>query len=315
MNTQVENNHQNVFEPREHEAVYPHKYEQNIKKELNEFRKQCSKIDFYPLGSRENISGNYDNYISTALEHISEMKNLKFDSALKDQKLYEGVPDFTKLVKKGQKVLLIDLDETLIHSDFNKDYIKDKSNKYDTIIKFKDIPEDLSINYENYYDRRQNDLMEIKEYKVGIFIRKGVKQFLAEVSKYFVVGIFTASVKEYADAIIDYLDPEKNMIKFRLYRNNCININDRIYVKDLRLIKGIDLKDIIILDNSIYSFAAQLNNGILVNSFFIDKNDIELYNVLGYLLNYLVKADDVRIINEQFFNFGQIANSLDNSSA
>ena len=60
----------------------------------------------------------------------------------------------------------------------------------------------------------------------------------------------------------------------------------------------------------IYSFAAQLRNGILVNSFFIDKNDIELYNVLGYLLNCLVKENDVRVINEQFFNFEKISNSL-----
>ena len=151
---------------------------------------------------------------------------------------------------------------------------------------------------------------EKKKYKVGIFVRKGAKQFLAEVSKYFEVGIFTASVKEYADAVIDYLDPNKNMIKFRLYRNNCININDRIFVKDLRIIKGVDLKDILLIDNSMYSFSAQLANGILINSFYNDKNDIELFNVLGYLLNFLLKIDDVRIINEQFFNFQKISNDL-----
>ena len=154
-------------------------------------------------------------------------------------------------------------------------------------------------------------MMEIKkEYRVGIFVRRGAKQFLAEVSKYFEVGIFTASVKEYADAVIDYLDPHKNMIKFRLYRNNCINVNDRIYVKDLRILKGVDLKDILLIDNSMYSFTAQLANGILINSFYNDKNDIELYNVLGYLLNFLLKVDDVRMINEQFFNFQKISNDL-----
>ena len=68
---------------------------------------------------------------------------------------------------------------------------------------------------------------EEKEYRVGIFLRRGAKQFLAEVSKYFEVGIFTASVKEYADAVIDYLDPDKNMIKFILYRNNCINVSSK----------------------------------------------------------------------------------------
>jgi len=70
------------------------------------------------------------------------------------------------------------------------------------------------------------------------------------------------------------------------------------------------IKDIILLDNSIYSFSAQICNGILVNSFFNDKNDIELYNVLNYLLSFLVKADDIRVINEQFFNFDRIINEI-----
>ena len=286
-----------------------------IKKELKEFKKQTLAIEFNPLGSRENYPGNYDNYIQTSLTHISQLRKIRFDYALSNKKIYEGVPEYTNKIKPDKKILLIDLDETLIHSDFNLEYLNDKKVKYDTIIKFKDTESDFEENYEDYYDMRRKKLKhelfnEEKEYKVGVFIRKGAKEFLTEVSKYFVVGIFTASVKAYADAVIDYLDPNKNLIQFRLYRNNCINVNDKIFVKDLRIIKGIDIKDIILLDNSIYSFSAQINNGILVNSFFNDKNDIELYNVLGYLLNFLVKAEDVRVVNEQFFNFDKIINDL-----
>jgi CTD small phosphatase-like protein 2 len=286
-----------------------------IKKELKEFKKQTLSIEFNPLGSRENYPGNYDNYIQTSLTHISQLRKIRFDYALSNKKIYEGVPDYTNKIKPDKKILLIDLDETLIHSDFNLEYLNDKKVKYDTIIKFKDTESDFEENYEDYYDMRRKKLKhelfnEEKEYKVGVFIRKGAKEFLTEVSKYFVVGIFTASVKAYADAVIDYLDPNKNLIQFRLYRNNCINVNDKIFVKDLRIIKGIDIKDIILLDNSIYSFSSQINNGILVNSFFNDKNDIELYNVLGYLLNFLVKAEDVRVVNEQFFNFDKIINDL-----
>ena len=303
------------FEPQESEAVHPKKSLSEIKKELKEFKKQTLAIEFNPLGSRENYPGNYDNYIQTSLTHISQLRKLRFDYALSNKKIYEGVPDYTNKIKPDKKILLIDLDETLIHSDFNLEYLNDKKVKYDTIIKFKDTESDFEENYEDYYDMRRKKLKhelfnEEKEYKVGVFIRKGAKEFLTEVSKYFVVGIFTASVKAYADAVIDYLDPNKNLIKFRLYRNNCINLNDKIFVKDLRIIKGIDIKDIILLDNSIYSFSAQINNGILVNSFFNDKNDIELYNVLGYLLNFLVKAEDVRVVNEQFFNFDKIINDL-----
>ena len=299
------------FEPQESEAVHPKKSLSEIKKELKEFKKQTLAIEFNPLGSRENYPGNYDNYIQTSLTHISQLRKIRFDYALSNKKIYEGVPDYTNKIKPDKKILLIDLDETLIHSDFNLEYLNDKKVKYDTIIKFKDTESDFEENYEDYYDMRRKKLKhelfnEEKEYKVGVFIRKGAKEFLTEVSKYFVVGIFTASVKAYADAVIDYLDPNKNLIQFRLYRNNCINVNDKIFVKDLRIIKGIDIKDIILLDNSIYSFSA----GILVNSFFNDKNDIELYNVLGYLLNFLVKAEDVRVVNEQFFNFDKIINDL-----
>ena len=135
---------------------------------------------------------------------------------------------------------------------------------------------------------------------------------MEEVNKYFVVGVFTASVKEYADAIISFLDPENKLIKFRLYRNNCINFNDTFTIKDLRIFPYIDLKNVVLLDNSMYSFAAQINNGILINSFFDDKKDNELQNAFEYLIKYILPAEDVREINEQFFNFKQIINSITN---
>ena len=303
------------FNPEDNEAVSPKKSNGlTIKKKLKDFKKQASKIDFYPLGSRENYPGNYDNYLQMTLSHIAKMKNLKFDYALEDKKIFKGVPDYKDGRNNGKKILLLDLDETLIHADFSGELSNDKNIKYDTIITFKDNETDIEDNNEEYVEKRRIKLEKLedepKEYKVGIFLRPGAKQFLAEVSKYFEVGIFTASVKEYADAVINYLDPNKNIIKFRLYRNNCINVCDKIYVKDLRIIKGIDLKDIILIDNSMYSFAAQLTNGILINSFYNDKNDIELFNVLGYLLNYILKNNDVRLINEQFFNFQRIANDL-----
>ena len=154
--------------------------------------------------------------------------------------------------------------------------------------------------------------LEESEHSVGIFVRNGVNEFLNEVSKHFDVGIFTASVKEYADAVISFLDPENKLIKYRLYRNNCIRFNDSFAVKDLRIFKGVDLKNVILLDNSMYSFAAQLKNGVLINSFYYDKNDTELYNVLGYLINFILPAEDIREVNEQLFNFQQITNDLIN---
>ena len=276
---------------------------------LEEFKRQSSSICIFPLNIRENYSGNYSRYIETTLTHISELQNIKFEYALEDPTISEGVPSLSS----KRKVLLLDLDETLIHADFDEQYINDK---YDAIIKFKECCEEKEkniINVDNENDSTWSGLGDDEEdniHSVGIFVRNGVHEFLKEVNKYFDVGIFTASVKEYADAVISFLDPENKLIKYKLYRNNCINFNDSFMIKDLRIFKNVDLSKIILLDNSMYSFATQINNGILINSFFNDKNDTELNNALEYLISYIVPAEYVREVNEEFFNFGQILSDL-----
>ena len=285
---------------------------------LNKFKQQSSRICIFPLGNKENYPGNYDKYLETTLTHIGQLQNINFEYALEDPNITKGAPTlFSKKRNTSsspqKKILLLDLDETLIHADFDEEFSGNKSIKYDAIIKFP-----ISEKDENNEDFGENDKMEEEkkleesEHSVGIFVRNGVNEFLNEVSKHFDVGIFTASVKEYADAVISFLDPENKLIKYRLYRNNCIRFNDSFAVKDLRIFKGVDLKNVILLDNSMYSFAAQLKNGVLINSFYYDKNDTELYNVLGYLINFILPTEDIREVNEQFFNFQQITNDLIN---
>jgi TFIIF-interacting CTD phosphatase-like protein len=48
--------------------------------------------------------------------------------------------------------------------------------------------------------------------------------------------VFTAGEKDYADAILDFIDEDRTIIKHRLYRNHCIKAAPRVYVKDLRII-------------------------------------------------------------------------------
>ena len=274
---------------------------------LVEFKRQSSNIVIFPLEAKENYPGNYSQYLEKTLTHISQLKDINFEYALEDPKINEGVPKLSF----NKKILVLDLDETLIHADFDEEFSPDE---YDTIIQFKakNEEEKKEKNIEDS-DSTSCCLSEVEEdevHSVGIFIRKGVKHFLEEVNKYFEVGIFTASVKEYADAVISFLDPENKLIKFRLYRNNCINYNDAFTVKDLRIFKNVDLKKIVLLDNSMYSFAAQINNGILINSFINDKEDNELFNALNYLVNFILPAKDVREVNEQFYNFRQIIDDI-----
>lgn len=65
------------------------------------------------------------------------------------------------------------------------------------------------------------------------------------------------------------------------------------YVKDLRIFKNRDMKDMVIVDNSVYSFAFQIENGIPIIPYYSDKEDEEMLHLI-YYLNCLVQADDVR---------------------
>ena len=89
----------------------------------------------------------------------------------------------------------------------------------------------------------------------GINIRPFMYECLREANKYFQVIVFTASHQTYADAILDYLDPQKEFFAARLYRHNCILTREGYHVKDLRVIQNRNLEDLVIVDNSVYSFA------------------------------------------------------------
>ena len=52
-------------------------------------------------------------------------------------------------------------------------------------------------------------------------VRPFCKEFLAEMSKYYEIVVFTAGVKDYADWVIDQIDPD-GKIKHRLYREHTV---------------------------------------------------------------------------------------------
>jgi len=271
-------------------------------------------LNFIPIGISENRAGNYDNYLRITLFHIQKIKKYLSEKSL--QSHVQNEKNSYKFMKENKKILLLDLDETLIHADFleNPAENEDLKNLYDAIISFYTMEEQTNNNLNNNDntdnnttdDESKDDSCEKVLNKVGIFLRPKVKEFLQEISQYFFIGIFTASIPEYADAVINYLDPEEKYIKFKLYRNDCINVCDMLRVKDLSLLGEENLDKIVLLDNNMYSFSAQLSNGILINSFFCDKSDDELSNVRRYLIEYILPSDDVRKVNEQFFGFETI---------
>lgn len=111
--------------------------------------------------------------------------------------------------------------------------------------------------------------------------------------------VFTASHQCYADVVLDYLDPNRELIHHRLYRDNCLFVQG-VYIKDLRVLVGRDLSQVVIVDNAAYSFAYQLNNGIPIITWRDDKSDRELLSLIDYLKK-LSPVEDVRPINSSTF--------------
>ena len=163
-----------------------------------------------------------------------------------------------------KKTLVLDLDETLVHSQFQP---------FNT-------PSDIILKIE----------LEDELHEIHVMVRPGVKEFLESMGKIYEVVIFTASVSKYADPLLDILDKDKNC-QHRLFREHCTQINT-CYVKEMKKL-GRELKDIIIVDNSPMSYALNPENGLPISTWFEDKQDRELYNISS-ILEFLSFVPDVR---------------------
>lgn len=146
-------------------------------------------------------------------------------------------------------------------------------------------------------------------------IRPGIISALESIVKHYNMIIFTASEQLYADSVLAKIDPMNSYFKFRLYRSNCIKRtykNGKVYIKDLRVIKNIPLENMILIDNSLLSFAYNLENGIPILPFYNNKNDIEMNNLKNYLLK-LSKHQDMIKENEQVFKFKELLYQMSTS--
>ncbi|CAE8713897.1 unnamed protein product [Polarella glacialis] len=103
----------------------------------------------------------------------------------------------------GRKTLVLDLDETLVHSSFTE------------------VPCEMVLTL----------VLGNEEHKVYVKKRPGVDEFLTVVSKWYEVVIFTASTAIYANALLDELDINGDLIVHRLFRQACTRFAEG-YVKD-----------------------------------------------------------------------------------
>jgi CTD small phosphatase-like protein 2 len=80
-----------------------------------------------------------------------------------------------------------------------------------------------------------------------------------------------------------------------------------MYIKDLKIFKTRHLKDIILVDNSCFSFSNNLSNGVPIIPYYNDKNDKELKLIVPFL-KHLVDIDDVRVALKKTFKYKEYKN-------
>ena len=61
--------------------------------------------------------------------------------------------------------------------------------------------------------------------------------------------MFTASKKEYADAILEKLDPKGAIFSKRLYRENCLECEDGSFLKDLSDLTNVEMRSVVLVDD------------------------------------------------------------------
>ena len=112
-------------------------------------------------------------------------------------------------------------------------------------------------------------------------------------SRIFEIGVFTASTQPYCDPIVAEIDKPR-VIAHKLYRRHCSPVASKKnfsiflqfldkYVKDLRCVSNWRKQDIVIIDNLIYSFAGDLENGIPIKPYIKGKEDYELEYIANIL--------------------------------
>lgn len=174
------------------------------------------------------------------------------------------------LVSRWRKVLFLDLDETLIHAS---------PNPYQT-----DFVPHFSVT------------VSIHGASTPFYVcrRPFVEHFLHTLASHYELWVFTASISDYANAVIDRLDPSGYLISRRLFRDDCTSVGQDQFVKDLSKHFD-DMARCMLLDNSPLAHVICEENAVPCTSFYGDVRDTELLDLLPFFLG-LAHVEDVRSV-------------------
>ena len=159
-------------------------------------------------------------------------------------------PSYSNLIPRApnarapryQKTLILDLDETLIHS-----LAKGGRMSSGHMVEVKlNAPVGLSASPNAPVIGPQHPIL------YYVHKRPHCDEFLRKVCQWYKLVVFTASVQEYADPVVDWLEQERKFFQGRYYRQHC-TFRNGAYIKDLSSIEP-DLSRVAVLDNSPMSY-------------------------------------------------------------
>jgi CTD small phosphatase-like protein 2 len=82
----------------------------------------------------------------------------------------------------------------------------------------------------------------------------------------------------------------------------------------LRIFEGLSLSEVVLIDNSVYSFAHQIENGVPIIPFYTDRNDEELLHLIKYMEG-VAACRDIREYNREAFGLQRLALEVANESS
>ncbi|KAH9483063.1 CTD nuclear envelope phosphatase 1 [Psilocybe cubensis] len=186
------------------------------------------------------------------------------------------------------KTLVLDLDETLIHSTSRP--IPFETSTGSGI---------LSLGSFGRSNKGAGHMVEVvlggRSTIYHVYKRPFVDFFLRTVSSWYTLVIFTASMQEYADPVIDWLDAGRGILEHRFFRDSCTQLPNGSYTKDLSLIEA-DLSRVCLVDNSPISYTVNEANGIPIEGWTHDPSDEALLDLLPVLDSLRFTSDVRRVL-------------------